>query len=83
VRREYEADLARFLDVDVRVVAGLLGRVGDAIDERLRLLEILEVEAARDRAVLFGPTAQLPQPLGDLALVQFGRRCGHGVLLRL
>src|SRR4051794_5108464 len=69
MRGQREADLVPPVDEDVRVVVGVLGRLGHAVDERHRGREVLHLPLADDLVALALPGA-VRQPLADLGVTQ-------------
>src|SRR3954468_9080631 len=57
-------------DAQVRVVVHFLGRLGDAVHEVDRPLEVVELEAPRDRVSVALPSVQLRQPALDFVVAQ-------------
>src|SRR6185295_6172241 len=69
VRGEGERDRV-VADVDVGMMAGLLGQITHAIDERQRLAEITEAVAPLDLGARALPARRLAQGRSDAGLVQ-------------
>src|SRR6202012_3920381 len=67
-----ELHLIPAVQEDVGMVVGLFGDVGDPVDARNRLVEVLEAQLADDLIALPLP-GQTPYPCSDLFLVEYSR----------